>query len=125
MPWSPADWNELIRTIFYGIAALCVPLATVYIMISARRIDRLGANMALLEKNTNSISERNQAIAMKLGITEGIAQERASVQANVVPVLHPKGGPLPVADDRAAEIAIRGVEATERLADAAEKKETP
>lgn len=120
MTWTPADYIELVKAVFYGIAAVCVPLATVYIMISANRIKDLGINVDRLEKNTNSISERNQAIAMKLGITEGIAQERASVQANADAAL-PGALPLPVADDRVANAAERSAKATERVADAAEK----
>lgn len=40
-------------------------------------IKTMGAQMGTLEKNTNSISERNEAIAKKLGVHEGQAQERA------------------------------------------------
>lgn len=112
--WAPADVTELVRTVFYGIAAVCVPLATAYIMIGAARSKRaedaslrnaaslrtVSTDVARLEKNTNSISERNQAIAMKLGITEGIAQERASVLANA-PIV-PATLPLPVTDEKVA-----------------------
>jgi hypothetical protein len=35
-------------------------------------------NIRRLERNTNSISERNEAIAKELGITEGKASERAN-----------------------------------------------
>jgi hypothetical protein len=35
-------------------------------------------NIRRLEKNTNSISARNEAIAKELGITEGVAQEKAN-----------------------------------------------
>lgn len=123
MVWTPADYIELVKAVFYGIAAVCVPLATVYIMITANRVKDLGINVDRLEKNTNSISERNQAIAMKLGVSEGIAQERASVQANVAPALAAavKPAPVPVADDRTAVAAERSAAATERVADAAEK----
>lgn len=119
-PWTPADWIELMKVMFYGVGAVCVPLATAFIMISAARLQRLGINVDRLEKNTNSISERNQAIAMKLGITEGIAQERASIAAN-----HPNGtssSPLPVVDERAAAASERTADAAERVADAAEQK---
>jgi hypothetical protein len=35
-------------------------------------------NIRRLERNTNSISERNEAIAKQLGITEGRATEKAN-----------------------------------------------
>lgn len=35
-------------------------------------------NLRRLEKNTNSISERNEAISKKLGIEEGKATEKAN-----------------------------------------------
>jgi len=35
-------------------------------------------NLKRLERNTNSISERNEAIAKKLGIQEGRAAEKAN-----------------------------------------------
>ena len=119
MAWTPADWIELVKVVFYGIAIVCVPLATFFTMMSALRLNKVSNNVDRLEKNTNSISERNQAIAMKLGITEGIAQERASVLANADPSA-PGPSPLPVADDRTAVAAERSAAATERVADAAE-----
>ena len=35
-------------------------------------------NIRRLERNTNSISSRNEAIAKQLGITEGVAKEKAN-----------------------------------------------
>jgi uncharacterized membrane protein len=35
-------------------------------------------NIRRLERNTNSISARNEAIAKQLGVTEGVAQEKAN-----------------------------------------------
>lgn len=35
-------------------------------------------NIRRLEKNTNSISARNEAIAKQLGVTEGKAEEKAN-----------------------------------------------
>jgi hypothetical protein len=35
-------------------------------------------NIRRLERNTNSISERNEAIAKQLGVTEGKASEKAN-----------------------------------------------
>lgn len=115
--WTPAEVTELVKVIFYGVTILCVPLATVFTVISAARSKRnaesiaaVGANVNRLEKNTNSISERNQAIAMKLGITEGIAQERASVQANL-----PDALPLPVSDEKTTEAVDKVVDAINEL----------
>lgn len=79
MDWTPTDYIELMKGVFYGIGIVSVPFATVYIMITASRVKELSANVERVEKNTNSISERNEAIAKKLGISEGIAQERERV----------------------------------------------
>lgn len=145
MAWSPAEVIELVKVVFYGIAIVCVPAATFFTMISAARAKRseeaslrnansiksVSDDLKLLEKNTNSISERNEAIAKKLGITEGIEQERASVLAHATnsqpQVIGHNSPPLPVADDRTAAAAEqtavaaeRSAAATERVADAAE-----
>lgn len=139
--WSPADWIELVRAIFYGVATICVPLATGLIMVAAARarraeeaaarnataISAVSSNIQRLEKNTNSISERNQAIAKALGVTEGIAQERAGAVAHAAAGAHsfPAGAPslpVPVADNRTAEAAERVAAATERVATATEEK---
>lgn len=124
--WSPADIIELMKAMFFGIATICVPLATTFVMIAASRskraeeaslrnaasIQSVSTDVARLEKNTNSISERNQAIAMKLGITEGIAQERASVQANNPGIAAAAiAAPLPVADEKTAAAVERVVDA--------------
>lgn len=134
--WTPADWIELVKVVFYGITILCVPAATFFTMMSAARAKRaedsslrnaasiqaVSTNVDRLEKNTNSISERNQAIAMKLGIADGIAQERASVLANSnAGAALPGTSPLPVADERTAAASERSAAATERVADAAEE----
>lgn len=79
MDWTPTDYIELMKGVFYGIGIVSVPFATVYIMITASRVKELSANVERVEKNTNSISERNEAIAKKLGVSEGIAQERERV----------------------------------------------
>lgn len=142
MAWSPAEVTELVKAVFFGVATLCIPLGTVYVMIGAARAKRAeaasianGASIRTLEKNTNSISERNEAIAKKLGITEGVAQERASVLAHSVSapqvVMQPHqpvasappaaGRPLPVADERTAVAAERTATATEDSAKAAER----
>lgn len=136
---------ELVKVVFYGIAIVCVPAATFFTMVSAARAKRseeaslrnaqsikmVSDNLTLLEKNTNSISERNEAIAKKLGIREGIDQERSSVLAHATNAQPPGMGhnapPLPVADQRTAAAAEqtavaaeRSAAATERVADAAE-----
>jgi tetrahydromethanopterin S-methyltransferase subunit F len=35
-------------------------------------------NIQRIEKNTNSISQRNEAIAKELGIVQGVAREKAN-----------------------------------------------
>ena len=111
--FTPADWIELTKVASSFISAILVPLATIYIAI---RVNKVSGNVDRLEKNTNSISERNQAIAMKLGITEGIAQERASVQANTSPPLPASSStPLPVADEKTAAAVDRVTDAVSHL----------
>ena len=64
------------------ICQLLTALAAVGAMLSswrnARKIDVSAQNLQRLEKNTNSISERNEAIARKLGMKEGIEKEKAN-----------------------------------------------
>lgn len=137
MAWTPAEWTELVKAVFFGVSTLCIPLATVYIMLGAARAKRaetaslanaasiatVSTNVDRLEKNTNSISERNQAIAMKLGIKEGIEQERSSVQAANTAAAPTHGtSPLPVTDARAAEAAEDSAKELKRMANAAEAK---
>lgn len=133
--FAPADWIELAKAIFYGIGIVCIPLATVYTMISAARVKRsealallnkahievVSTNVDRLEKNTNSISERNQAIAMKLGITEGIKQERESVQANASSALAPAVSPVPVADEKTTAAVDRVADAIHSAANTGKK----
>jgi len=45
---------------------------------NSRKIDASAQDVKRLEKNTNSISERNEAIAKQLGIVEGKATEKAN-----------------------------------------------
>lgn len=139
--WTPAELTELLKALFYGTAILCGPLATAYTIIAASRTKRseeaslknaksievVNANVKQLEKNTNSISERNEAIARKLGLTEGVAQERASVLAHAAPGPVPglSALPLPVADERTATASERSADAAERVADAAEEAIKP
>lgn len=44
---------------------------------NATDIGKVQANVTLIERNTNSISTRNEAIAKALGVHEGIATGRA------------------------------------------------
>lgn len=99
-----SDIIEIIKAIGF----LCIPLATAYTIVISSRLKSVSDDVLRLEKNTNSISERNQAIANKLGITEGIAQERAAAQAAGIttPPL-----PLPVSDEKNAEKLDKVVEA--------------
>lgn len=118
--FTPADWIELVKTVFFGLALLAVPAASFIASLrNSAKIHAVSVNVDRLEKNTNSISERNQAIAQKLGVTEGIAQERASVQANTV--LAPAVLPLPVSDEKTAAAVALVVDAIHDTANAAKK----
>jgi hypothetical protein len=121
-------WTDIIELIKV-LGALMVPAALAYsITINARSkrtearslsnsemIKTVADDVIRLEKNTNSISERNERIAQALGVTQGVTQERESVAAT-----HQAGRPLPVADDRTAVAAERSASATERVANASE-----
>lgn len=98
-----SDIIEIIKAIGF----LCIPLATAYTIVISSRLKSVSDDVLRLEKNTNSISERNQAIANKLGITEGIAQERAAAQAAGITTPLP----LPVSDEKNAEKLDKVVEA--------------
>lgn len=92
-------YSELIKTIFYGVGSLCIPLATVYVMIGAARAKRaevatvavastvadvsvdLGKikdDVKLLEINTNSMTSTIAALSEKAGIVKGEAKEKAT-----------------------------------------------
>lgn len=119
---------DTIVELLKAISAILVPIVTFLVWLTAQRAKRseeasirnaesikiVNRNVELLEKNTNSISERNQQIAMKLGITEGIAQERASVQANSPIEASPAGKPVPVSDERTAAAVEKVGEAIEK-----------
>lgn len=101
---------EMNNWILLAIAALNA--LTAYLAFRTKEsLQEVGENVITLEKNTNSISERNQAIAMKLGITEGIAQERASVQANAPAIIEAAAAPLPVSDEKTAAAVEKVVDA--------------
>ena len=53
------------------IGAILVQLITVVV------VPYMGWTMRRVEKNTNSISERNESIARKLGVQQGKEQEQA------------------------------------------------
>lgn len=88
MQVAPIDLIELVKVIFYGVATLCVPLATVYIMLAAARtkraeeaaiavkadLSKVRDNVELIERNTNSLSTRMADLARKNGIVEGVQQ---------------------------------------------------
>jgi hypothetical protein len=114
--WSGQDWALALGGVTVFVTGMGGFITS---MVTLVRVGKMSTNVDRLEKNTNSISERNQAIAMKLGITEGIAQERASVQAGA------NGGPVPVVDDRTAAASERSAAANERLASAAKRKPRP
>lgn len=101
---------EMNNWILLAIAALNA--LTAYLAFRTKEsLQEVGENVITLEKNTNSISERNQAIAMKLGVTEGIAQERASVQANAPAIVGAATAPLPVSDEKTAAAVEKVVDA--------------
>lgn len=64
------------------IAAIGAIVTPIFLALLTRqqnkKIDASAEDIKRLEVNTNSISERNEAIAKKLGIQEGIAREKAN-----------------------------------------------
>lgn len=103
--WTPTDWIELLK----AVGGLLLPLITIYMMYKQR------GTINLLEKNTNSMSERLQATAEALGVTKGINIAASVRPAAVVPLVA-AAGPVPVTDkDTKAGLAA--------VVDAIEKKE--
>lgn len=102
---------EMNNWILLAIAALNA--LTAYLAFRTKEnLQKVGENVITLEKNTNSISERNQAIAQKLGVVEGIAQERASMQANAPTIAEARAAmPLPVSDEKTAAAVEKVVDA--------------
>lgn len=88
----PIDLVELIKALFFGVALVCTPLATVYSIVSANRArraetnsrtnsDSIGKvidNVALIERNTNSMTSEIARLSREKGATEG---ERVGVLA--------------------------------------------
>lgn len=125
MQIAPVDLVELVKAVFYGIAALCVPIATVYIMITAQRTKALNTKIdgMLVERDASNVrkgermgeqSGRDTADALAEGQRQGREHERSSVIARGLE----NNKPLPVEDEAAAAIATRTAEATERSAEA-------
>ena len=56
------------------ISSVATPITA---LVSAVLSYKNGRNIQRIETNTNSISKRNEDIAKQLGITEGVAQEKA------------------------------------------------
>lgn len=127
--WTPHDVIELVKVLFWGFAIAAVPVATFITMVVALRrnaesIKKVSEDIETVKTHTNSITERLQAASRKLGISEGIAQERDSVLAHsnaVVPLAAPGRTPLPVADDRTATATEKTAEATKEIAEAAKE----
>lgn len=139
---------ELVKAILLWLATLCVPLATIYIMVLSSRTRKLvektqelGSKIdgLLVERDEMNVSKgkslaeaagRDTADALAEGQRQGREAERrlgAAVRAANSSVSSAK--PVPVQDAEAAAIARRTAEATEqsaaaqtKIADAAEKK---
>lgn len=132
-----AEVVELIKAVGGFVAIAALPLVTGYIMLSERRQRQRDTALATLgtkidgmlkDRDASNVSKgerigeqtgRVTADALAQGQREGREIERAS---GIARGLEHGGSPLPVADEAAQAIATRGVEATERLADATERK---
>lgn len=144
----PINVAELIKAIFFGIATLCVPVATVYIMIAAARAkkaEEAGLKAVTIAESTAKqidglLKDRDAAKVeegkvsgaaaaavtaevLKEGQRQGAETERASVAAanphQSGNISVPVTGSVPVPVTDAA--ALRVAEATETLAAVAEK----
>jgi hypothetical protein len=69
-----AETSLVITAVVTGVATLLTSIAGFIKVL--RRQDQTDNNVQRLEQNTNSISERNEAIAKKLGIAEGKQLEK-------------------------------------------------
>lgn len=121
----PLDLVELIKALAYA----CIPLATVYIMITAHRTKTLNTKIdgMLVDRDASNVRKgerkgeqagREMADTLAEGQRQGREIERAS---GIARGLEHGGSPLPVEDEAAAEIALRTAEATERSAEAQQR----
>lgn len=136
----PIDLAELLRALFYGVSILCIPVATVYIMLTNRNVVTLAKQMdGLLEdrdkaheaKGVKKGVEAGEATAATLeeGRRLGAEAERASAAAQTINTPAAGDSPLPVIDQEAVKIAGRVATAMEdsavsqqKIAAAAETK---
>lgn len=135
MAIAPIDLIELIKAVGGFIAIVCVPLATVYIMITAHRTKQLNTKIdgMLVDRDAANVRKGERRGEDKADVlAEGQRQGREIARADqIARNLENSDKPLPVQDEAAAAIATRGVEAMEesakaqqQIADAATERKT-
>lgn len=135
MQIAPIDLIELIKAVGGFIAIVCVPLATVYIMITAHRTKQLNTKIdgMLVDRDAANVRKGERRGEDKADVlAEGQRQGREIARADqIARNLENSDKPLPVQDEAAAAIATRGVEAMEesakaqqQIADAATERKT-
>lgn len=126
MQLAPIDIVEIIKAVFFGVAGLCIPLATVYIMITAHRTKELNTKIdgMLVDRDASNVRKgerkgEDKADTLAEGQRQGRETERAS---SIARGLENSGDrPLPVQDEAAAKIATESAEIALRTAEATEK----
>lgn len=122
MAIAPIDLIELIKAVGGFIAIVCVPLATVYIMITASRTKELNTKIdgMLVDRDASNVRKGERRGEDKAEVlAEGQRQGREIARADqIARNLENNDRPLPVKDDAAAEIATRTADAMEVTAEA-------
>lgn len=149
--WSPealAQLVELVKAVFFGISIICVPLATVYIMVAAARAKRADEQAKKNEVQIQSVSKqidgllherdaakvkegeataeaaaRDDAELLARGQREGREHERERISQQTAPELATDGSPIPVTDARATAAVEKLADAATRSADTMERVE--
>lgn len=143
--FTPGEWIELTKVVFTGLGAVLGGVAAVYAVIGAKRAERAvatsaanGANIALIERNTNSMTTRIEQLARKEGEVIGEAKGTRRGEATAATLAEgqrqgrelasnqlssaPGDAPVPVVDDKVAEAIKQSAMATEHVAAAAKNK---
>lgn len=131
--WSGQDWALLLG----GVAVLLAAVGSfITSMVTLRRVGKNSEVVRDVAKKVDGMLADRDASNVAAGAVigrqagddasaqreQGRREEREIQRETVALAPQPNGVPLPVADDRTAVAAEKGAAATERIADAAEKK---
>lgn len=124
--WSGQDWALLLGGVSVLLAAIVSAIGTIANLIvsigTSKKVDGMLVTRDASNVAAGEVIGRQAGDDAAAERDEGRRQEREFNRETVALAPQPNGVPLPVADDRTAVAAEKGAAATERIADAAEKK---